>query len=59
MGRNDGARDRAIERYYQGNPLKACSVCGRLFIRRRDTVCSRACLEKSQASENQSAPAKQ
>ena len=27
--------------------LRRCAVCGRWFIKRKDTVCSRACAEKA------------
>ena len=32
--------------YYRSNPLQRCQVCGRLFIKRREAVCSRECAAK-------------
>jgi len=43
--------------FYQRDRLQACTVCGRLFCRRKDNVCSMACAEKaapSVASESRS-----
>jgi ferredoxin len=37
--------------YYARNDLQKCVVCGRLFCRRKDNVCSRDCLAKLEASE--------
>jgi hypothetical protein len=34
--------------FYARDDLQQCVVCGRWFCRRRDNVCSIACLEKSQ-----------
>jgi hypothetical protein len=52
MGQDVRGRLKAERAYYQSNPLQRCIVCGKQFIRRKDKVCSRDCLEKVKASEN-------
>ena len=47
--------DRTAEAYLARNAVRACQVCGRLFVMRRDVVCSRACLEKQLAQAKQQA----
>jgi hypothetical protein len=37
---------RAQKDYYARNGVQRCVVCGRLFVRRRDNVCSIACAQK-------------
>jgi hypothetical protein len=39
-------RLKAERNYYQRDEVQACTVCGRLFVRRRGDVCSMACAEK-------------
>jgi hypothetical protein len=36
-------QQKAERQFYQRNDLQACRVCGRLFCRRKDTVCSMSC----------------
>jgi hypothetical protein len=36
-------RAKAERQFYQRNDLQTCIVCGRLFCRRKDTVCSMSC----------------
>jgi hypothetical protein len=44
----DARSQRRAERGLVGrDQLQRGTVCGRYFIRRRDTVCSRDCLEKA------------
>ena len=44
----DARSQRRAERGLVGrDQLQRCTVCGRYFIRRWDTVCSRDCLEKA------------
>jgi hypothetical protein len=52
MGMKD-VRDRAKRerQYYASNDLQRCVVCGRLFCRRKDNVCSRDCLAKLQEGQ--------
>jgi hypothetical protein len=40
-------RQKVERNYYQRDEVQACRVCGRLFVRRRDTVCSAACKVKA------------
>jgi len=44
--RNSRGQAKKEHEYYRSNPLQRCQVCGRLFIKRRKTVCSRECLAK-------------
>ena len=37
--------------------LQRCTVCGRWFIRRKDAVCSVACMEKAAAADDATPPA--
>ena len=39
--------------FYRSHPLQRCQVCGRLFVKRRDTTCSRECLAKLEAQIKQ------
>jgi hypothetical protein len=41
--RGQAKRERA---YYQRDELQQCIVCARLFVRRRDNVCSISCKAK-------------
>ena len=50
-----GAAKREDE-YYRANPLQRCQVCGRLFVKRRDNVCSRNCLAKLEEQQGISTP---
>jgi predicted nucleic acid-binding Zn ribbon protein len=51
----DARGQRKSEReFYRVADLQRCAVCGRWFIRRKDTVCSRDCAEKAEAPENMS-----
>jgi hypothetical protein len=46
-------------RNYRSNQLQRCQVCGRLFIKRREAVCSRECLEKVQQQAKQASAGRQ
>jgi hypothetical protein len=48
MGRDARNAKRTAENYYAANPVQKCIVCGRMFIRRKDNVCSIACAERAQ-----------
>ena len=51
MGRDARNAKRTAENYYAANPVQKCIVCGRMFIRRRDNVCSIACQQKAEATK--------
>jgi hypothetical protein len=36
-------QQKAERQFYQRDELQQCTVCGRLFVRRKDNVCSMAC----------------
>jgi len=40
MGKDERGRGKANRQFYAGNPLQQCQVCGRLFVKRKDKVCS-------------------
>jgi hypothetical protein len=42
-------RVKAERAYYQRDELQQCTVCGRLFVRRKDTVCSMSCKAEADA----------
>jgi len=42
-------RQKMGREYYQRQDAQACRVCGRLFCRRKDKVCSMACKAKADA----------
>jgi hypothetical protein len=44
-------QQKAERNFYQRDELQQCRICGRLFVRRKDTVCSMAC--KAKAEEGQ------
>jgi len=52
MGMQD-ARGRAKRErhFYARGDVRACEVCGRLFTKRADRVCSIACAEKKARAE--------
>jgi hypothetical protein len=45
-------QQKASRAYYQRDELQQCIVCGRLFCRRKDTVCSAACKAKADANHS-------
>jgi hypothetical protein len=45
-------QQKAERNYYQRDEVQACKVCGRLFVRRRDTVCSMACKAKADSGQD-------
>jgi hypothetical protein len=57
QGRDARGQQRAERDLVGRDQLQRCAVCNRYFIRRRDTVCSRDCLEKLEA-QRQHSPAK-
>jgi hypothetical protein len=52
-GMNDirGQR-RAEKQFYDRDILQQCVVCGRLFCRRKDKVCSMDCLRKQETQKS-------
>ena len=44
-------QQKAERNYYQRDELQQCTVCGRLFVRRKDSVCSMACKGKLDADQ--------
>jgi hypothetical protein len=55
MGMKDvrGRAKREAE-YYRANPVQACQVWGRLFVKRREAICSIACQERAKQAEKPS-----
>jgi hypothetical protein len=49
------ARQREEEWLAQNAPQR-CVICGRLFIKRREAVCSRECLAKLEKQAKQASP---
>jgi hypothetical protein len=47
-------QQKAERAYYQRDELQQCTVCGRLFVRRKDNVCSMACKAKADAVSDES-----
>jgi hypothetical protein len=45
---------KAERAYHRRDELQQCTVCGRLFVRRKDTVCSMACKAKAEAASDES-----
>jgi hypothetical protein len=43
---------KAERQFYQRDELQQCRVCGRLFVRRKGDICSRACLEKKAEADD-------
>jgi hypothetical protein len=46
-------QQKAERAYYQRDDLQQCQICGRLFCRRKDTVCSMACRAKAEQEGRQ------
>jgi hypothetical protein len=44
---------KAEREFYTRDNVQACVICGRLFTKRRDNVCSIACLEKQKEKGNE------
>lgn len=51
MGRDTRNAARREAEWLAGNGPQACIVCGRLFCRRKERVCSRDCLAKLQEGQ--------
>jgi predicted nucleic acid-binding Zn ribbon protein len=52
--RNIRGQAKTEAEYYRSNPLQHCQICGRLFVKRQETVCSRECaarLEEQRAKK--------
>jgi len=41
--------------YYRKDNLQACRICGRLFTKRRDDICSMACAERARKAPTEPA----
>ena len=48
-------QQKADRQFYQRDELQQCTVCGRLFVRRKDVVCSMSCKEKAALRDQKSA----
>jgi hypothetical protein len=57
QGRDARGQQRAERGLVGRDQLQRCAICGRYFIGRRDTVCSRDCLEKQEQAKQQKAKA--
>jgi hypothetical protein len=56
-GMNDIRGQRRAERdFYARDNLQQCVVCGRLFCRRKDKVCSLTCLKKQEEARHSDSP---
>jgi predicted nucleic acid-binding Zn ribbon protein len=44
--RNARGQAKTEAEFYRSNPLQRCQICGKLFVKRAEKVCSRECLEK-------------
>jgi hypothetical protein len=47
-------QQKAEREYHNRAEVQSCRVCGRLFVRRKDTVCSMACAEKATGRDKKS-----
>jgi hypothetical protein len=50
---NNSRHAKAERQFYQRDELQQCAVCGRLFVRRKDNVCSMACRVKAEQEGRQ------
>jgi hypothetical protein len=48
MGRGNIRGAKAEREWYRQQDVQSCTVCGRLFVRRKDTVCSMSCKAKAE-----------
>jgi hypothetical protein len=55
MGLGD-ERARAQQAAKYERRVQACRICGRWFTRRKDDICSRACLEKAEIAARPESP---
>ncbi|MGC2076552.1 MAG: hypothetical protein WA728_11075 [Xanthobacteraceae bacterium] len=52
MGKDARGAAKREDEYYRSNPLQRCQVCGRLFVKRKEAICSRNCLDLLQAKQD-------
>ena len=45
------SRVKAEQRFHEQQGVQSCTVCGRLFVRRKGDVCSMSCKEKAEADD--------
>jgi hypothetical protein len=48
MAKNANAEARRKAQFYARQDVQQSVVCGRLFVRRKDRICSIACAERAQ-----------